>query len=78
MSPEIGRGRWRSVDPPGFSPDRRAVPLDVELEGLDAKLRAAGARARLAGRASAQPTRYFSQQLRSRLLTFLEDRQTRE
>jgi hypothetical protein len=77
MSREIGRGRWRSVDPPGAAPDRRPIPLDVELEGLDAQLRAAGARARLAGRGVTQPTRFFSQQLRSRLVASLVDRRAR-
>ena len=49
----------------------RPQPLDVRLETLDAELRAAGARARLAAQGSTQPTRYYSHHLRGRLMAFL-------
>lgn len=51
--------------------DDRPQPLDVRLETLDAELRAAGARARLAAHGSTQPTRYYSHHLRARLIAFL-------
>jgi hypothetical protein len=63
------RGGWRVVAAPDATDEPREVPLDVELERLDAELRAAGARARLAVRGSTQPTRFFSQELRQRLLS---------
>ena len=70
MSPD-GRGaRWRVVGEP--EPEVRPVPLDVELEAIDRQLAAAGVRARLAGRANTQPTRYFAQQLESNLRKSLE------
>ena len=78
MSPDARGTRWRSVDPPGSAPEDQPLPLDVRLEALDAELRAAGARARAAGRGSTQPTRYFSQQLRSRLLSLLSRTEPRE
>ena len=62
------RGGWRVVAAPDPAEERLEVPLDVELERLDAELRAAGARARIAVRGSTQPTRFFAQQLRERLL----------
>jgi hypothetical protein len=71
MSPDARGTRWRSVDSPGSAPEDQPLPLDVRLEALDAELRAAGARARAAVRGSTQPTRYFSQQLRSRLVSLL-------
>jgi hypothetical protein len=71
MSPDVRGSRWRSVDAPGSAPEDQALPLDVRLEALDAELRAAGTRARAAGRGSTQPTRYFSQQLRSRVVSLL-------
>ena len=71
MSPDTRVRRWRSVEPPDASFEDRPQPLDVRLETLDAELRAAGARARLAVQGSTQPTRYFSQQLRERVLAFL-------
>ena len=71
MSPDARSSRWRSVDPPGTAPEDQPLPLDVRLEALDAELRAAGVRARAAVRGSTQPTRYFSQQLRSRVLAML-------
>jgi hypothetical protein len=60
--------RWHPVDDHEVPVEARRVPLDVDLEVLDAQLAAAGARARLAGRGSTQPTRYFAQQLRSHVL----------
>lgn len=74
MSPDSRGGRWRLVDPPEALADPPRIPVDVELERLDAGLRAAGARARLAGRATTQPTRYFAQQLRIELIARLDDR----
>jgi hypothetical protein len=78
MSPDARGGRWRSVDPPGSAPEDQPLPLDVRLEALDAELRAAGARARAAVRGSTQPTRYFSQQLRSRLVSLFTRPEARE
>lgn len=42
--------------------------LDVDLVALDAELEAAGAQARRSLHARTQPTRYFSIELRARLL----------
>ncbi len=70
-SPDARATRWRVVgadDPPI---EARHVPMDVELEALDAQLSAAGARARLAGRGSTQPTRFFAQQLKARMVRAL-------
>lgn len=78
MSPDARGSRWRSVDSPGSTPEDQPLPLDVRLEALDAELRAAGARARAAVRGSTQPTRYFSQQLRSRVLSLLTRPASRE
>jgi hypothetical protein len=50
-----------------------AVPIDVELEALDAELDAAGARARRTLNGQTQPTRYFALLLRERLLAAVED-----
>jgi hypothetical protein len=44
------------------------VPLDIELEGLDTELEAAGTRARRTLNGHRQPTRYFSIELRRQLL----------
>ena len=74
MSPDSRTIQWLPVDPAASTTERRTVPLDVELERLEAELRAAGARARLAGYGVTQPTRFFSQQLRSRLIASLEGR----
>ena len=71
MSPDGRFARWRSVEPPDATLEDRPQPLDVRLESLDAELRAAGARARLAVQGSTQPTRYFSQNLRARVLAML-------
>ncbi len=43
-------------------------PLDVELVGLDSDLAAAGRQARVALQGRTQPTRYYTLQLRARLL----------
>jgi hypothetical protein len=43
-------------------------PLDVELVGLDSELAAAGRQARVALQGRTQPTRYYTLQLRARLL----------
>lgn len=71
MSPDARWSRWRSVDPADTSFEDRPQPLDVRLETLDAELRAAGTRARLAVQGSTQPTRYFSQRLRARVFAML-------
>ena len=71
MSPDARWNRWRSVEPPDAAFEDRPQPLDVRLEALDAELRAAGNRARLASQGSTQPTRYYSQTLRSRVLHML-------
>ena len=49
-----------------------AVPIDVELEALDAELEAAGDHARRMLNGQRQPTRYFSLELRRELLDSLE------
>ena len=48
------------------------VPIDIELEALDAELEAAGIRARRTLNGQRQPTRYFSIELRRQLLDTLE------
>ncbi len=70
-SPDARATRWRVVSPDDPLDEGRRVPMDVELEALDAQLGAAGARARLAGRGSTQPTRFFAQALRARMLQSL-------
>jgi hypothetical protein len=72
MSPDSRSRRWRVVGAEDSPTDHRRGPLDVELEALDAQLAAAGARARLAGRGTTQPTRFFVQQLRSSMLRTLD------
>ena len=72
MSPDARVRRWRVVGAEEGAPDHRRVPLDVELEALDGQLSAAGARARLAGRGTTQPTRFFAQQLRANSLRALD------
>ena len=67
-SPDRPRVRWHLVGDDDAAAEARRVPLDVDLQGLDGQLAAAGARARLAARGSTQPTRFFAQQLRSRVL----------
>lgn len=71
MSPDTRLRRWRSVEAPDTTFEDRPQPIDVRLEALDAELRAAGTRARLASQGSTQPTRYYSQTLRSRVLHLL-------
>ena len=51
----------------------RPVPIDVQLEALDAELEAAGVRARLMLNGQRQPTRYFSLGLRQVLLDTLAE-----
>jgi hypothetical protein len=70
-SPDRPRVRWHLVGDEESSAEARRVPLDVNLEVLDGQLAAAGARARLAARGSTQPTRFFAQQLRGRVLQAL-------
>jgi len=52
------------------------VPLDIELEGLDAELDAAGIRARRTLNGHRQPTRYFSIELGRQLLELLDSGST--
>ena len=78
MSPDARSRRWRVVGAEESSPDQRRVPVDVELEALDRQLAAAGVRARLAGRGTTQPTRFFAQQLRARTLQALDRRDAPE
>jgi hypothetical protein len=49
-----------------------SLPVDADLEALDAELAAAGAHARRTLFGRSQPTRVFSNQLRARLLETLE------
>jgi hypothetical protein len=44
------------------------LPIDIELEALDAELEAAGNRARRTLNGQRQPTRYFAIELRRQLL----------
>jgi len=53
---------------PGTTGRTTQVPIDVELEALDAELEAAGNRARRTLNGQRQPTRYFSIELRRQLL----------
>jgi hypothetical protein len=53
---------------PGTAGRTTQVPIDIELEALDAELDAAGNRARRTLNGQRQPTRYFSIELRRQLL----------
>jgi len=53
---------------PGTAGRTTQVPIDIELEALDAELEAAGNRARRTLNGQRQPTRYFSIELRRQLL----------
>lgn len=48
------------------------APLDIDLVALDAELAAAGRQAGRALHGRTQPTRYFSMELRGRLLARIE------
>ena len=77
------RARWQEVGSTPASSDDGAYdapydaavydrPVDMDLEPVDASLRAAGARARVALRSRTQPTRYFETELRRRLLASVD------
>jgi len=53
---------------PGTAGRTTQVPIDLDLEALDAELEAAGNRARRTLNGQRQPTRYFSIELRRQLL----------
>jgi len=57
---------------PGTGGRTTQVPIDVELEALDAELEAAGNRARRTLNGQRQPTRYFSIELRRQLLDSID------
>jgi len=61
---------------PGEAGPSVPVPLDIELEGLDAELEAAGIRARRTLNGHRQPTRYFSIELGRQLLELLDSSST--
>ena len=57
---------------PGTAGRTTQVPIDIELEALDAELEAAGNRARRTLNGQRQPTRYFSIELRRQLLDSID------
>lgn len=59
------------IVPPRTAGPSITVPIDIELEALDAELEAAGARARAMLNGRRQPTRFFSLRLRQALLDAL-------
>jgi hypothetical protein len=68
-----GFARWVPVD----GAAEPSGPLDSDLESIDAELASVGVRARRALETRAQPTRFFANDLRARLLASFEGRPTR-
>lgn len=70
MRPDDRSGRWQPIDGPGdgFDGFDSYGPLDADLETLDRELAEAGAGARRALHGQTQPTRFFANRLRERLL----------
>lgn len=67
MQPDAPRAGFDELMDSGMD-----LPFDADLESLDAELAAAGAQARRMLFGRSQPTRVFSNQLRSRLLEAFE------
>src|SRR5262245_59585812 len=71
MRPDDRSVRWQPVDGMGGGVDDGFDgygPLDADLEALDAELDDAGAQGRRMLRGQTQPTRFFANRLRDRLL----------
>lgn len=69
MPPEVRRAGLGDLTDSGMD-----LPFDADLESLDLELAAGGAQARRMLFGQSQPTRVFSNQLRSRLLESFEPR----